>query len=37
MLSLLPPLKTREISPKYNYTVGKAVQEKQTILASKLI
>ena len=22
MLSLLPPLKTREISPKYNYTVG---------------
>jgi len=27
MLSLLPPLKTREISPRFNYTVGKAVKE----------
>jgi len=27
MLSLLPPLKTREISPRYNYTVGRKVKE----------
>ena len=28
MLSLLPPLKTREISPRYNYTVGRKVKEQ---------
>lgn len=33
MLSLLPPLKTREISPKYNYTIGRQVQEQRLTLA----
>ena len=34
MLSLLPPLRTREISPKYNYTVGSQV--KGHLLAKSL-
>ena len=27
MLSLLPPLKTRDISPRFNFTVGKHVKD----------
>ena len=34
MLSLLPPLKTREISPRFNFTVGKGVKEQQTSMAN---
>ena len=34
MLSLLPPLKTREISPRFNHTVGKAVKEQLTSMAN---
>lgn len=29
MLSLLPPLRTREISPRFNYTVGKGIKLQQ--------
>ena len=34
MLSLLPPLKTREISPRFNHSVGKAVKEQLTSMAN---
>ena len=36
MLSLLPPLKTREISPRYNYTVGRKVKENMKVGAFAL-
>ena len=29
MLSLLPPLKTRDISPRFNFTVGKHVKDQK--------
>ena len=33
MLSLLPPLKTRDISPKFNFTCGRAF--KSILLRSR--